>query len=157
MKKKIAAFLFAVLLVFSVCGCSGRAKEQTFTDSGLTITLTDAFHKAENESNTVCYDSKDVAVFALKQDFETLGVSDLTVEEYAGIVLEANGVQKEIISEDGLIYFVFEAELDEGAYTYIAAMYKGGDAYWLIQFACRSGQYESLKPELIGYAKSVKV
>ena len=96
-------------------------------------------------------------MFALKEDFETIGVSDLTIEEYADIVLEANALQQEVVSEDGVTYFVFEASVEDGSYTYLAAMYKGSDAYWLVQFACKSSQYESLKPELIKYAQSVKV
>lgn len=157
MKKRIAAAALALLIAVGICGCSGKVKEKTFEDSGLTITLTDAFSKAQYDPYTVCYASQGSSVFALKEDFEAVGDDSLTLEEYANAAIKANSLDCAVTTENGVTYFVFEANLTEGNYTYLAAVYKGADAYWLVQFACNTEQYEGMKPELLKYAQSVKV
>lgn len=157
MKKRIAAVALALLIAVGICGCSGKVKEQAFEDSGLTITLTDAFSKVQYDPYTVCYASQGSSVFALKEDFEAVGDESLTLEEYANAAIKANSLDCEVTTENGVTYFVFNASLTEGDYTYLAAVYKGTDAYWLVQFACSTEQYEEMKPELLKYAQSVKV
>lgn len=156
MKKRSAALVFLVLIMIIASGCSSEAKEQVFSAEGLEVTLTESFKETDYDPYTVCYDSSKVAVFALKEEFELIGTSDLTVAEYADIVLEANEIEDTPVTENGVTYVVFEAELEE-SYTYLAAMYKGQDAYWLVQFACKTENFETLKPELLKYAASVKV
>ena len=87
MKKRslIALLLCAVLLL--ACGCT--AKPKTFTASGMTIELTEDFAEKEMVGFTAVYQSKDVFVFALKEEFEILGDS-MDLDEYADLVLEAN-------------------------------------------------------------------
>ena len=156
MKKRNAALILLVLIMILASGCSSGPKEQVFSAKGLEVTLTEGFHETDYDTYTVSYDSSNVAVFALKEEFEFIGTSDLTVDEYADIVLGANGIEDKPVTENGVTYVVFEAQYEE-SYTYLAAMYKGQDAYWLIQFACKTDNFETLKPELLKYAASVKV
>ena len=71
MKKLLAVLILAASLI-SMVSCNKKVYEanaKEFTSDGLTITLTDAFVKKGQEGYTVCYDSKSVAVIALKESF----------------------------------------------------------------------------------------
>jgi hypothetical protein len=149
--------VLVLLIAVGICGCSEKVSEKSFEGSGFTITLTDAFTEMQYAPYTVCYASSNASVFVLKEDFESVGDSEMTVQEYADAAIKTNELDCEVISEDGVTYFVFESNLSDGSYTYLAAAYKGSDAYWLVQFACSTEQYESMKPELLKYAQSVKV
>lgn len=83
MKKVISAFVLICVLVSVLCGCSllsaKSGSDKEFSGEGLTITLTDNFRTAEIEGYTLCYDSFDVAVYALKESFEVFENAGLTM------------------------------------------------------------------------------
>ena len=39
--------------------------------------------------------------------------------------------------------------------SYLAVTYKSGSAFWLVQFACKSDDYDQTKDRFFGYADSV--
>ena len=90
--KHLTKALLLVTLVCSLLLCSCNLlteSEKTFTDSGMTITLTSGFEKNEQDGFTVTYASSKIVVFALKEDFTNFD-ADTTLEEYADLVLAAN-------------------------------------------------------------------
>ena len=105
MKKRnlIVLLLCAVLLL--TCGCSAKAK--TFTASGMTIELTEDFTEKDMLGFTAVYQSEDVFVFALKEEFDILG-DEMNVDEYAELVLEANQMDAEVKHDNGHTYFTFD-------------------------------------------------
>lgn len=164
MKKFLALFL-AIVTIFSLAGCSSmnpiEAEEAVFSSDGLEITLTEAFKEASFEGYTVCYDSLTVAVFALKEEFSTLGdfASDMTVEEYAEMVCMANAASNMVQTTiDGVTCAEYSYDDEEAGstYKYLATMFKGPDAFWLIQFSCDSSNYDEYRPYFIKWAKSAK-
>lgn len=131
---------------------------KTFACEGMQITLTDAFSESEFEGYTVCYDSKDAAVFVLKEPFSLLdGLENYTLEQYGQLVLNANGMSDfELQTYEGLTYFEYEATgSDNNEYYYISTLHKAGDAFWLIQFSVRADDAEELIPSVLQWAKSV--
>lgn len=154
MKKRslIALLLCAVMLL--ACGCSAEPK--TFTTNGLTIELTDDFTEETMDGFTAAFQSKDVFVFALKESFNVLG-SDMNLDEYAQLVLDANTMEAEIQHESEQTFFTFEKSVSGKDMTYTAVVYKGEDAYWMIQFACLTSDYAKLKDTILGYAATVEV
>ena len=59
----------------------------------MTITLTSDFSKQSMDGYTVCYASKTAAVFALHEtndQFAAAGLSDVTLEQYAALVMQNN-------------------------------------------------------------------
>ena len=132
MKKTVCVLLFMGVVISLFAGCSffsakdGDAKE--FSSDGLTLTLTDKFSKAEIEGYTVCYDSFDVAVFALKESFADYPqLEGLTLDEYKEYVLEANASKapKEDTSIKDLTVLRFDYYIaDKKAnYTYFVTLY----------------------------------
>ena len=168
MKKTVCVLLFMGVLISLFAGCSffaaknGDAKE--FSSDGLTLTLTDKFSKAEIEGYTVCYDSLDVAVYALKESFEVFenaGLDNVTLDDYKGYVLDANSKYspKGDNSFDGLTVLRYESyiEAEKTNFTYFVSLYKGTDAFWIVQFACKSSEYADYEQYFVKWAKSVRV
>ncbi len=165
--KKILAILLVAITLVSFVGCLDTkvydAKAKEFTKEGLVITLTEKFVETAVENYTVAFDSKEVAILALKEEFSLAeGFGDNTLEEYADLVRLANDSAQNISDvkdTEGIISFEHEAENKEEnkTYRYFSAMYKGKDAFWLVQFACEESKYEEYKPYFIQWAKTVEV
>lgn len=166
MKRIVPVFLAVCMIITVFSGCSlfsakgGSDKE--FSGEGLTITLTDSFRIAEVEGYTLCYDSFDVGVFALKETFSDYPTLEgLTLDDYKGYVLEANKDKspKEDASFDGLTVLKYEyrVEAKKANFTYFVSLYKARDAFWLVQFACKSSVYAEYEPYFVKWAKSVRI
>jgi len=133
-------------------------REKVFEESGLHITLTDAFRKESYPPYTVCFDSKDVAVFALREEFTLYeGLEDYSLKDYGEAVMLNNSLDpKDLIEKDGLTYFTFDFVNTENSktYAYYAFLYKTHDSFWMIQFATLKDSAEKLLPDFIQWAKS---
>ncbi len=134
---------------------------EVFSTNGMEITLTNEFYDSESEGFTACYDSGEVAVFVLREDFSLLeGFEDYTLEEYGNLVVDNNNFQTnvQLKNVDGLTTYEYEWTNPENndVYKYFAVVYKGPDAFWLVQFATFSDNYEIRYNDFIQWAKSVK-
>lgn len=134
-------------------------KDQDFSVAGMTITLADNFEEMDYEGFTRCYESKSVAVLTLKEAFTLMpGLEDYTLEEYAELVLNANGMtMSDLKEQDGILYFSYIAEGSSGQdYYYVATLHKGNDGFWLIQFATPATNESKLHDQFIDWAETVK-
>lgn len=162
-KRFIFCALVCLLLgaqMFHGCGFITE-KEKIFTKTGMTIALTEAFTEKEHAALTAYYESQKLIVTVLKEDFTALrsvGLSsDLTLAEYAGLVIAANSIDSEAQEQDGLMFFTYDREAAGEFYTYFASVYKGSDAFWLVRFSCESNDYDALKEQIVKFAHTVKV
>ena len=156
-KAAILSLILSAVLIFSTsCGVLDFLKEdKTFTKSGMSITLTESFYEKENAAYTAYYESPMILVFAIKEELSYFEGMNLTLNEYAQLVIYNNNLSCEVIEDNDLTYFIFEKSVNGKNYLYFASVYKSDDAYWLIQFACESANYEELKEAIIKYAQSV--
>lgn len=160
--RKGLLMLIAVVLVGAVLtSCSSfTTKAKTFSSNGMTITLTNAFKEISVENYTVAYDSKNVAVFALKEAFTLAeGFENNTLEQYAELVLNANNLSSaEVKTADGLTGFEYDFTNPEtnDTYKYFSYVYKTEDAFWMVQFATLNENAEKYASEIKEWAKSVK-
>jgi hypothetical protein len=156
--KKIVAVVLMLVMVFTFVGC--KVKDVVFTCQELSITLTENFKETEIEGYTACFDSPDIAVFTLKEEFSLMtGFEDYTIDQYADLVLQANSDRNpETVKIDGLgnciKYTFYNTELNQD-YTYIAALYKADTAFWMVQFACKTEEYPQREEFFIERAKTV--
>ena len=148
--------LCAVLLFTCSCGVV-NTEPKTFSKSGMTIELTNAFSEKEVVSYTATYQSMDIIVLALKEEFTLFGTDTMTLNEYAQLVLDANLLEAEIITEDSITYFEYAREVNGKNLSYLSCVYRGTDAYWLIQFSCDTSNYTKLKETMLQYAATVQV
>ena len=100
----------------------------------------------------------DSIVVMLKEEFtlfEEAGYEDMTLSEYADLVIQANSLSAERKEEEGLTCFTYEKEQNGKNFEYYATVFKGPDAYWLIQFACETKNFDDFLPDFQKWAKSV--
>ena len=130
-----------------------------FSSNGMTIKLTDEFVKTDVENYTVAYDSKNVAVFALKEAFALAdGFQDYTLEQYRNLELQNNNLSSSKIEDkEGLIGFEYEFTNPDtkDTYKYFSFVYKSNDAFWLVQFATLTENVEEYGPKIIEWAKTI--
>ena len=157
----VAVLLGLVLgLMGPISSRMANNEPKTFTADGLTITLTAAFEPQEYEGFTQCYEGSGTAVMALKEEFSLIsGFGDYSLEEYGLLVIESNGLEDTALKlNENVTYFTYTTDLGDGdVYFYMAAVYKGSDAFWLIQFAAPAAQQEKYESQFLEWASSVVV
>lgn len=157
--KKFVSLLLTALMLMSLASCM-QAKPKDFSAQGMTITLTDAFKENTQPGYTVCYESSDVAVFVLKESFSLQpGADQLTLDEYAKLVRQSNASKSPsaVVEQDGFysMEYTFLNEAENQKYAYFCTMFKGSDAFWLVQFACKEEAYDSQKDTFMTWAKTI--
>ena len=84
MKRTFTAIVCTLLLVAVLAGCGSTnpfdAAAKTFSDEGMTITLTSDLSKQSMDGYTVCYAAKTAAVFALHEKPEDAEARDWVLE-----------------------------------------------------------------------------
>lgn len=156
----IAAVIVGILLgVGRVLLRAEPTDPKDFTVDNMTITLTEAFDEEEYGDFDQCYESRDVAVFVLKEPFSLMdGLKDYTLTQYGNLVVQGNDLDKDALkTENGITYFSYTAEgsNSDTTYYYFAAVYKGPDAFWLIQFAVDQNKIADYQDEFFQWAASV--
>ena len=161
----IAAVIVGLISGFGVSlfffGGGLLVKDKMFSSNGVTITLTNEFHKTQVNGLDAAYESRDVIVGMQKESFGTSGWENASTRQYIDAVI-ANNPQKfaaaTVTESDGLVGFTYQA-LDPGTkqmchYYYYA--YKTDDAFWLVQFAVLSKDAPQYEQRIVDWAKSVE-
>lgn len=134
-------------------------KPQEFSKDGITLTLTDKFIEKESELGfDAYYVAPYGAVMILKEEF-TLeeGLEDRTPEDYIANVIENNGHDLEPIHDHDLLYYYIDKTMMGEDTRYYSFVYKGEDAFWIVQFSCFSKDLQEMEPQIMTWAKSVIV
>ncbi len=134
-------------------------KEKDFSADGMTITLTDEFKPFDTDRYTVAYESKTIAVYALKESFSAVQVLEAyTLDQYAELLIQANKKEdSEVKKADGLTYYEYEyTSSDNQTYHYFTYVYKTDDAFWVVQFATPKKLTAENERIIEDFAKSVE-
>jgi hypothetical protein len=100
-------------------------------------------------------------VIVLKESFSLqAGLDKMTLDEYAKLVRQANTSKSpsEITKHESFqsMEYTFLNEQEKQTYSYFTTMFKGPDAFWMIQFASKEEDYASHKDTFLEFANSVK-
>ncbi len=158
-KRKSYIVMAIALIVGLVTGFIGsffgteNVVSETFTREGMSITLTSDFVYVPQDGFTACYGNEKYSVLAVKEEF-SLFPEAITLDEYAEFVLY-DSPDVEIVDYEGLKCFEYSAEGDDAEYCYFATVFETADAFWLIQFAAETENYEEAFPTFVQWAKSV--
>lgn len=158
----VAALIGALVGGISTSAILGAKSNdpKTFSCEGLQITLTKAFSEMKDAAGfTMGYASKDAVVLGLKESFSLMeGLENYTLQEYGQLVLQANGMtDRSLLEKDGITYFTYDydnTEVNE-QYRYVSCLYKGTDAFWLVQFAVETEDYPEYEDDIFRWAESV--
>lgn len=155
--QRLSVLLLAAFMAVCCFSCAFLKQPKTFSKAGASITLTESFVEKELVSQTAYFESANMIVTMLKEEFSMMpGLGSITEEEYARLAIQINGMDVPYAtSEDGYAYFEFQKTISGNDYSYYATCFKANDAFWLIQFGCFTKNYEKMKPEMQKYAKSV--
>lgn len=163
MKKK-AILLMAI--IFPLCFAIGwglgyfgvkqltETVPETFSAEEMSITLTSDFASFPQDNFTACFANDFYTVLATKEEFE-LFPEKITLDEYAGLVLTGMP-EVEVTEKEGLKCFEYDAiGGDSVEYCYFATVFETDDAFWLVQFATVTEDYEEAFPLFVEWAKTV--
>lgn len=160
--KKTIALLLAVLSLLSLTSCAAqvyKASPKTFTQNGMSMTLTEAFTPVHNEGYTVCYDSSSVAVF-VNRDLKTEKqiANKMSLIEYATLTAAQDASKSPTRPEPMDRFMIYEytaVGADGKEYTYFTVLCEANVAFWEVQFVCAKKVYGEYKPYFIEWAKSI--
>lgn len=131
---------------------------KTFVKAGITLQLTDKFKEEQSERGFDAYYTSDFCgVVVLKESF-TLeeGLADESLEQYIRNVIKNNGhTNIEPQNRDDLWYYVnYNNSSYRCVYSYV---YKGTDAFYIVQYIMNSIDESTLKNTVHNWAKATKV
>lgn len=165
MKTKLLSILLALLLF--LCGCAAEEElpaapiDTDFAAAGMHITLTDEFTEKPHVAYTALYESSELAVMVLKEEYTLFENTDFSAqtspEQYAELVWRSNQLSDTVPLEEDedLIWFEYSRTTNGTDYTYRAYVFKSNDAFWLLQFAARTEAFPTLTDTIHGYAATV--
>ena len=132
------------------------AEPKSFEVDGMTITMIDAMKSEEIEEYDAVFFSNRASVFVLKEAFDLEpDFKKFTLMEYGELMEEANELDVDWKTENGLTYCEYTAKEGLDTYHYFTVIYKGPDAFWTVQFIAEKADIDTYRPLFINWAKSV--
>ena len=131
---------------------------KTFTKEGMSITLDRDFIYLPSDVCLASYSSTEASVFVVKEAFsDENGLQDYTVTQYGRAMIKANKSDATLKSEEGLTYFEYDFYNQDAqqTYHYYCVIFKGPDAFWVFEFACRKDNFENCHARFIEWAQTV--
>ena len=156
--KRIVALVLVTLLLISVCACEDSGAK-TFTQDEFSITLSEDYGMVPHVSYFVSYETADKKAVLVTKDRKFIvediaGKTNLSLLEYANLVIETNRKGNDPNETDGVIWYTYT---DNAGFTYLATVHKSQEAFWLVQFVCETTEFDDLKDTFFTYAKSVSI
>jgi len=170
-KRRLTVLLLAVILLLSGCtqldALLGKQDPEvppqpvTYTHAGASITLIDTFIQREYISYTMCFESEDIAVMALKEEFTLFANTDYSAEstlaDYATLVWNANSMAgvPELITDGDMTYFDYARSANGNDYTVRTYVFKTNDAFWMFQFTALTENFAAVEAQIDSYAATI--
>lgn len=159
-----ALVLVAACVVAGIVASSAKpavGEPHTYYIDDMQITLTQDFAEFDAQGYERAFDSEHVALMILQEEFTLMeGLADYTLVEYGELVLanNPNTNNSGLCMENGVLYFEYQkANQEDGDnYHYIVTMYKGPDAFWLVQYIVNADEAAKYRDHIFDWAASVK-
>ena len=156
----VAAFLIGIVIGLAQVDWKtllASGEPETFSYLNMEITLNDRFDRTSDTVYDVCFDGGEVAVFALRESYQSLAdMGDLTLTDYAETVMQNAEIDAEILQKDGLTYCEYTLEDGSDEYYYITVFYECDDAFWLFDFITFAEDKDEYSQDFFDWAKTVK-
>lgn len=140
----LAAAVLTCALLFTGCSSPQTPKRVT----GLNITIpsyfTDMLDGETMEGMDFAYTYFDMTIYGIQEKFD-LFEDNLPADEaaYAQQIIQANKLDTQVETLDGITAFRFESLKDEIPFTTLVAVFTGTDAYWRVEMSCQSDTFET--------------
>lgn len=167
----IAAILVGIAagVVLGIGAASAMLKDvpqtsvsQTFACQDLQITLTEDFVPVQASGYTACYSAGDTGVFLMREPFDAKeGFGELDLNAYGAMILANNHLDEEVTlqTENGVTVFarVIPDARSGVDYYYHCGLYKGADAFWMVQITTLADGASEKVPQFRQWLQSVSV
>jgi len=134
------------------------------SDSGITIYMADGFTEKDFEGEGIeCYmESNDCILTCRVETFELLANlnidTNMTVEEYGQLVIDANQFDSELKTDDyGNVYMEYVQNIDGIDFTYYGYFKKGTDAFWTCNLVCQTSRTAEFEDQFALWASSIEL
>ena len=157
----LVGLIFGIVMSAAIFSGPFLVRDKEFSAEGVTITLTNEFHKTQVSGLTAAYESRDVVVGLQKEAFGASGWENYSARQYIDAMIDHNPEKfsSAIVKEsEGLVGFTYQA-IDPGTKqmcNYYCYAYKTDDAFWLVQFAVLNKDAQQHEQSIVDWAKSVK-
>lgn len=163
--KKAFLGLLSLLLLFCVVSCAllPQPADKVFAVKEMSLTLDESFEALDTNGQAASLVSErhGYAVTVRKESFSLFEENDegepMSLEAYAQRAITENkiGDNVTVTTQDGILCYVYEKEVNGASFTYLATLHLAHEAYWTVQFACKSAKFEDAKSAFLAYAKTV--
>lgn len=162
--KKYLSILLVIVAIFMLTGCSSDPDAKVFKEDDFEITLNNGFQKKSIQGLKYYYENNDMQIGITvnnesKQLFESAGVDfPDDVVGYAEFVVSANKLtDSKVVSKGKYAQFDYKKTVNGREYYYYGTTHRSGDAYWMINFYCRSEKAQEYQKTFEKWASSIVV
>lgn len=154
------------MLIGLLSGCGlFSAKPKEFSESGMTITLTDDFAASENVMAQMYVVSKDHIFMGNGESKSTLsgyGYNNLSLNDYIGLVLSASKKEAEVKSysddDTNFLYAYYQSTVEGKDYSYMLICMQGKDKFYAMNLGCFTKNFnDKTKDTYMEWAKTIRV
>lgn len=163
MNKHVSLLIVLLLCASILCGCSEKTTSVSHTYQDLSLTIPSDFIDLSSEEVAEGLDfifGRDpIAINGLREEkaaFEAYGL-ELTLEDYATLIILSNGVSVTPEEKDGYLTFTYEKVSNGVNYTYVVTLWETAGAFWTVQAYCATKNYQTAKTEIWEILNSVKI
>ena len=147
---------FVIGLAISLFG-SGSAKPKTFTNEGISMTLTSDFVPVEAEGFLLCYSTPETAAFVVKEPFSAYAeLETFSLDRYTGLVISTNQLDSQLgHTASGIPYYDYQGTDGSATIAFRAYTYRTEDAFWIVQFGTDADKIEAMYAQFDAWADTV--
>lgn len=152
--RSLIVMIIALLVGFGLGFLNNMEKPETFSNEGMTITLTNDFSFVRHEDFTACYTDGKYSVLAIREDFSLFG-EGITFEEYMELVLYDADPEIKPFDYEGITCLQYYSDAGGEEYGYFVAVFEAEDAFWCVNFAAEADDFENALPLFREWAKTI--
>lgn len=158
----VVAGLIAFVIVFALFSDLSTQGEKVYSSNGFTITMDDGFYEKELLSATVYYEGEKAGLSVLREyftDLEEIGIDEnSSLDDYGEVIASINKVDDNFETlNDSIKYYTYEQSVSGKDFFYMAAITKGTDSFWLMNFFCETKNKDTYFPKFEKWLQTVKV
>ncbi len=150
MKHPAKLLLCLALCLALLTGCQ---KGETFVCEDLTLQLPEGYLDLQEDTGDTDADfllgRDQVVIKGIAEDKAPLQeASDMTLQDYGELLLEANGLTCSLEQDGELYRFTYEASVDGVSYAYAGIVWEGDVHYWTVQIYCPAEVFTGKQQEI---------
>jgi len=162
--KKFMILMLCMISIFALTGCDlFGPKEEDFTGSGITITLTEDFEMQQTVMYPFYLVSLDHIFMGMRESKSSLNAYSInTLQEYADAVMTNGGHDGETTNQsdaDGTtyIYAYYTATVEDIEYGYMLVCMESSTYFYSMNFGCLEKDLEDSKTQYHKWADTIIV